>query len=200
MNDEGPTLTVDNGKKAQDAFVIFQLYQGDVGQISGRTRHKEFPSRKPVCVSRFDASEVECIVTNVGTLSSDLLVFEHQFVFCTDPKHSAADGFTAIHAGEISSDPIDAILTAAYVAANSSAIVKFKVPQFQYAGLANLYFRCRNHSGVSRRIRVSLRPISALRLSLWLPEDLHSDPENRDAALWNREGEALVGLVEVSTQ
>lgn len=143
MPDFDPIIPIDNNEAPQDAFLIFPLYDGDRGSAHGRSSRTEFKTRRPLCLRSFDDNGVVCEISNLGTLPSDLIVLEHQFVFCTLPAHGAGDGFTAIHAGEVTSAPVDAIINAAYVPARSSIEVHFPLPRVSLTGLANIYFRSR---------------------------------------------------------
>ena len=128
---------------APDEFVFFPLFIGDSGIKQDRPSKAEFLARQPSCKIEFTTSKLVVEVANSGTLMSNLIILEHEFVFCTLAAHGPADGFTASHAGEVSSNPIDALLTGAAVPPGGAVQFEIKVPQFNYAGLRNIFFRGR---------------------------------------------------------
>lgn len=142
---EKPTIFIDddNVEHNQDAWVFLQLYDGDVGSPVGRTTHPRYMTRTPKCIAQFTRNEIAIDVSNSGTVMSDLVIVEYEIIYCSLKTHGVADGFTAVHAGEFSPDPLDKLATAASIPAGESVRMLLKVPPISGNWLQNLYFRAR---------------------------------------------------------
>lgn len=135
----------DNDENPQDAFVMFELYEGDKGSTVDRSQKPEFKSRQPKCLIEFTTEKLVVEASNIGTLASDLTVLEYQFIFCTWEVHGPEDGFIyGIHSGEATGDPLDDLASAAAIAPGEKHRFLVKVPEFQHPfRLWNIYFRGR---------------------------------------------------------
>ncbi len=135
----------DNDDNPQDAFVMFELYEGDEGLTNDRTNKPEFKSRQPKCLVEFTPERLVVEASNIGTLASDLTVLEYQFIFCTWETHGPEDGFIyGIHSGEVTGDTSEDLASAAAIAPGSKHQFRIEVPSFNHSlSLWNIYFRGR---------------------------------------------------------
>lgn len=146
MNDlEAPDIFLGDDENPQDAFVMFELYEGDEGSIYNRTDRPEFKSRHPKCLVEFTPEKLTVEASNIGTLASDLTVLEYQFIFCTWETHGPADGFIyGIHSGEATGDPLEDLASAAAIPPGGKHRFSIQVPRFNHPfRLWNIYFRGR---------------------------------------------------------
>ncbi|MGD9738196.1 MAG: hypothetical protein AB7O56_02565 [Bauldia sp.] len=134
--DGGPLLT---------DYVYLRLYEADNGapDASGRSQRPEFASRKPGCIRNFDATGTDLEIVNTGSVITELVLIEHQVIFCTLASHGPMEGFDTDHAGEFASMQQDAFASVDTIPPRGSVLKRIQFPEWNGQQLANIYFRAR---------------------------------------------------------
>lgn len=132
----------DREKPIPEPFLIFQMFDHDIGDYSERRDCNEHRLRRPVSVNYSYDGFLGLRLSNLGAIASNLVRVDYQLRLCTWKNHRPDEGFSTDHAAEHTSTISESVKTVSFVPALGFTEIRLPLPDL-HPEVINLYFRAR---------------------------------------------------------